>query len=349
MVQVSVIVPVYNCENYIGDCIRSVLDQTYSDWELLLVNDGSTDESARICYKFAEEESRIRVIEKKNGGGGGEARNVGMAHAKAPFVAFLDSDDLFKKNKLEVLMSAQQESDYDCVVTGYEEFYDDDPARYPVCYQNGIFSGEGQVRDFFVAHYPETLLGVPWNKLYRTSIIREFDLKMPKMRRLEDGIFNVEYFAHCNSLRVLDKIVHCYRESRQVEDGKLPYDFYYIMEVFVRHYYTSLKEWGYLREEYEQPMVDYFQNDFICCLENIWRPVWRKTKKENMSYMKELRVKKLVDYMVHRPCETGRYTKIAILLFRERRYILLRAFMGIKHFMKNRSGSLFYRLKERVN
>lgn len=349
MAVVSVIIPVYNCEKYIAGGIESIQKQTFQDWELILVNDGSTDKSGEICQKYAEKDSRIRIVEKENGGGGGEARNVGMQHASAPFFAFLDSDDYYKETMLETLVNAQKEEDYDVVIVGYEEFSEQDSVRYPVTYSSRKLRSREEVRDFFVRHYPEGLLGFPWNKLYRASIIREHQLKMPKMRRLEDGIFNVEFFGRCNSCRIVERVEHCYRESRQVEQGKLPYQFYDIMEVFVEHYYESLRKWNYSVKESEQSIVDYFQNDFVCCLENIFQPVWKQTKKEKVQYIKELREKELVKYMLDKPCMTGKYTEIAIRLYRARCYAGLRLVMWTKNFLKTKCSGIFYRLKERVN
>lgn len=349
MSQISVIIPVYNCESYIAKGIESVLGQTFQDWELILVNDGSTDRSREICEAYALKDTRIRLIDKENGGGGGEARNVGVRNAASPFLTFLDSDDYYKEEMLERLIRAQREGDYDVVIAGYEEFAEGDDLRHPVFYQAAEYRTQQQVRDFFVAHYPEGLLGFPWNKLYRTEIIKNHGVTFPKMRRLEDGIFNVEYFERCGSCKVLDFVGHCYRESRQVELGKLPYDFYDIMEIFTRQYYQTLERWGYPKESSEQPIVDYFQNDFVCCLENIIQPVWKRSRKEKLQYMKALREKELVQYMIERPCMTGRYTNIVLRLLERRAYRRLWTVMETKRFLKTKCGKIFYKLKDKVN
>lgn len=349
MAEVSVIIPVYNCEAYIREAVRSVQRQTFADWELILVNDGSTDRSGEICRSLAAGDSRIRVIEKENGGGGGEARNVGMEHARAPFIAFLDSDDEYRPRMLQMLAEAQREADYDIVLAGYEEFAESEEGEHPVCYPEAEIRGREAVRDFFIRHYPEGMIGFPWNKLYRTSIIREHQLRMPRMRRLEDGIFNAEYFSFCTSCRVVADTGYRYRESRQVETGKLPYDFYEIMEVFVEHYYGILKRWGRDARDSEAAIVDYFQNDFICCLENILRPEWKKTGKERMEYIRQLREEPLVRYMLERPCPGGRYVRAAIGMYRKRQYRRLCVWMKAKYLLKTRYSRLFYKLKSRVN
>ena len=351
MAEITVIVPVYNCEKYIGECIQSVIEQTYTDWNLILVNDGSTDKSGLICREYAEKDHRIRVIDKENGGGGGEARNTGVKYTDTPFLTFLDSDDCYLPEMLECLIQEQKQEDYDVVIAGYEELLEETQTiGERVCYPRRQLRGKEQVRDFFVRHYPEGLLGFPWNKLYKTSIIKENKISFPKMRRLEDGIFNVLYFQYCNSCSILDQILHRYRESRQVELRKLPYDFYDIMEIFVLQYFETLKQWGYKRADSEKSMIDYFQNDFVCCLENICLPVWKKSWKEQNEYFQKLQKKKLVSYMLEKDRKaTGRYTQLVLGLYEKQRYAQMRCCIWIKRILKTKYAGLFHILKGRLN
>ena len=112
-VRVSIVVPVYNSEKYLSETINSVLQQTYNYWELLLVNDGSTDDSMKIIERFCSEDSRIKLLNKKNGGQG-SARNLGIKNACGEYIAFLDSDDLWSSDKLEIQVNfLDQSSDVD--------------------------------------------------------------------------------------------------------------------------------------------------------------------------------------------------------------------------------------------
>ena len=117
--KVSIVIPVYNAENFIEETIASVLNQTYSNWELLLVDDGSMDSSKQLMEKKSEEDSRIKVFSIPNGGAA-NARNYGVAHATGDYLAFLDADDLWQKDKLEKEVNYLQEWDAAFVFTGYE-------------------------------------------------------------------------------------------------------------------------------------------------------------------------------------------------------------------------------------
>lgn len=351
MAQISVIIPVYNCREYLQKCIESVINQTFEDWELILVDDGSTDGSGRICDEAAAGDERVHTVHKENGGGAGEARNAGVRSASAPFVVFIDSDDYVKTGLLETLHKAQEETDADVVVAGYIDYVEGegDAFRQKVSYPAARLEGSREVRDFFVEHYPEGLLGFPWNKLYRTDLIKENGILFPKMRRLEDGIFNVEYFSFCESCVILDEAMYYYKNSEQVELRKLPYDFYQIMEEFTVQFYRTLEEWGYEKGRYERSMVDYFQNDFVCCLENICQPVWGKSFGENRQYMRELHEKKLIRYMMERPCESGNYTRLVWNAFCRERYRRVRFLTGSKRFLKTKCRRIFYRMKKGLN
>ena len=118
---ISIIVPIYNVENYLSECINSVLVQTYTNFELLLVNDGSTDCSGKICEKFLAMDNRIRVLNKKNGGLS-SARNFGLERAIGEYIIFLDSDDYWTNDKtLENLLSIAQYTNADIVRGEYIE------------------------------------------------------------------------------------------------------------------------------------------------------------------------------------------------------------------------------------
>ncbi|MBR3802122.1 MAG: glycosyltransferase family 2 protein [Clostridia bacterium] len=121
---VSVIIPVYNVEDYLCECVDSVINQTYKNLEIILVDDGSTDSSGKICDDYAEKDERIRVIHKNNSGPS-KTRNVGLEHAKGKYIFFLDSDDYIELNALEMLVQAAETNDADLVFFEAHSFSDD--------------------------------------------------------------------------------------------------------------------------------------------------------------------------------------------------------------------------------
>ena len=119
---ISIIVPIYNKEDYLRQCLDSIINQSYTNFEVLLVNDGSTDSSGIICQEYSERDSRFRYIEKKNGGVS-SARNLGLERSEGAYITFIDSDDWVEFNYLEVLYNALRENNTDVAISSYKSYY----------------------------------------------------------------------------------------------------------------------------------------------------------------------------------------------------------------------------------
>lgn len=181
---VSVIIPVYNVEVYLKRCLDSVISQTYYNLEIILVDDGSTDSSGNICEKYAEKDSRIKVIHKENGGSS-DARNVGIRIASADFIAFVDSDDYVEKQYIQHLVEILITNKADIAICGYcsgkrEKF----PAikRYSPkvqCFDSKV------ILEGWHGKYKH-LETVPWNKLYRKSLFVKNEIYYPIGNSHED-------------------------------------------------------------------------------------------------------------------------------------------------------------------
>lgn len=133
---ISIIVPIYNVENYLRQCLDSIMSQTYQNFECLLINDGSPDNSADICREYVEKDSRFRYFEKENGGVS-SARNLGIEHSKGEYITFIDSDDWVESDYLEVLYRALLEEQADIAISTYKQFNMDDNCYYLHSYQRG--------------------------------------------------------------------------------------------------------------------------------------------------------------------------------------------------------------------
>ena len=247
---VSVIVPVYNVEKDVGRCIKSIIAQDFEDFELLLVNDGSTDNSADICRSFSDE--RIRYFEKPNGGLA-SARNFGLLHAEGEFLYCVDSDDFIEADCLSFCLEKQRETDADVVLCGY--FMDNGDGRSEITATEGVFSGE-EINGQMVELKSKNLIDPAWNKLYRLSFLREHDMRFPEGEIYEDTDFNLRllqckpkiavskrcfyhYVLHMGSITRRynpEKLATIKRRAlllKEVTSGIEAYcDYYYIKSVF---------------------------------------------------------------------------------------------------------------------
>lgn len=203
MPAISIIVPVYKVEPYIRCCIDSILSQTYSDFELILVDDSSPDKCGAICDEYAEKDSRIRVIHQKNGGLSA-ARNAGLDAATGKYIYFLDGDDTIKPNLLQTALP-YMEGGNDMVAFHYEEQYPDGSTKPLLNHILGTFNlAESQRRKEFIL---STVLSYKigweaWSRMYSREIIERYHLRFADNRRIfaEDLYFCLCYCAHARQI-----------------------------------------------------------------------------------------------------------------------------------------------------
>lgn len=210
---VSVIIPVYNVEAYLPECVESVRRQTYPYWELLLIDDGSKDGSPGICDDFQRKDPRIRVIHKENEGPS-SARNLGIDSARGDYIAFVDSDDLIDSEMLEQMVEKIVRYHTDLVLCGYKRFHPSWRRSYQLSpYSLVILQGLPELASVY--ERPETnMFGVSiWAKLYRKDILWENRIRFREdVNYEEDCLFNLDYFRHVRTTAVLRDIFYFYRQ-----------------------------------------------------------------------------------------------------------------------------------------
>ena len=165
---ISIIVPIYNVENYLRQCLDSILNQTYQNFECLLINDGSPDNSAEICREYVEKDSRFRYFEKENGGVS-SARNLGIERSKGQYITFIDSDDWVDSDYLEVLYNALIDENADIAISTYKQFNMDDNCYYVHSYQRGyekrIFEKYQLIEELPVLERYDQSYGITFGKI----------------------------------------------------------------------------------------------------------------------------------------------------------------------------------------
>lgn len=191
MMLISIIVPVFNAQNYIEKCIKSIICQTYIDWELLLVDDGSTDSSYEICKKYINK--KINVFHKNNGGVS-SARNYGLKKSKGDYIVFIDADDYVDKNYLKNLYDNIR--DNDLVVSGYKEVYSNGKVNKRNFGKKDMTME--YIKNKFDELYLSNFLNSPFNKLYKKSLI---NCTFNENQILgEDLLFNLQYIKNCKHI-----------------------------------------------------------------------------------------------------------------------------------------------------
>lgn len=208
---ISVIVPVYNVENYINRCVDSILIQDYDYLELILVNDGSTDKSGTICDEYALKDNRVKVIHKKNGGVS-SARNSGLERAAGDYILFFDSDDWIDKDTISHLYNNLNNYNADCSICSY--YINDKPVN-TMAKRNKIEKLNKQL-SIKKALLSDGYGGYLWNKLYKKNIIVEHNLKFNESITIgEDLLFTINYLIKCDTISYSDtpKYHYYYRKT----------------------------------------------------------------------------------------------------------------------------------------
>lgn len=200
----SIIVPVYKVENYLPKCIDSILAQTFTDFELILVEDGSPDNCPALCDAAAEKDARVRVIHQKNGGLSA-ARNAGLDAARGAWVGFVDSDDYIAPEMYEVLYQAVQSTGADLALCDYAEV---DEAGTPCPQMHVSLSGGELTGQELLKRASGLMVQLAWNKLYRRAIFTQ--LRYPEGKLNEDLFLIPEVCLQIKKAVVVPKALYCY-------------------------------------------------------------------------------------------------------------------------------------------
>ncbi|MCH5342964.1 MAG: glycosyltransferase family 2 protein [Acetatifactor sp.] len=203
--KISIIIPVYKVEQYLPECIESIINQTYHDLEIILVDDGSPDKCGEICDQYARQDERIHVIHKENGGVA-RARNDGIEYASGDYISFIDSDDWIAENAYELLHQGLKQYDADCAVGKCVTVID----------ENGVLTpkknAESSVRCETASEAMKHVLlsgSAVWNRLFKREVFKQ--IRFPIGRVNDDEVVALHAYAECKKIVFLDQDTYYYR------------------------------------------------------------------------------------------------------------------------------------------
>lgn len=219
---ISVIVPVYNVEKYLRECLNSLLTQTYRELEIIMVDDGSSDASGKICDEYAQEYENFFVVHKENAGLG-LARNTGLEYITGKYVTFLDSDDYLERDAIEILYRSLVGNNVDMCKGGFKKTSNKGEILFVRQYKNEVFEGERARLEFLprmVGSRPDKKDSIEMcvcGALYAVAPITENNIRFPSERELisEDLVFNIDYMQHANGGCTISYCGYRYRWNRK--------------------------------------------------------------------------------------------------------------------------------------
>lgn len=350
---ISVVMPVYGVEAHVEAAARSVLAQTYRDFELILVDDCSPDRSGEICDQLAEEDSRVRVIHREENGGLSRARNTGFARVAGRYVLFMDSDDVVDDTLFAQAVASIEKNPAQVVVFGLIEEYYDATGRLhhqvPVGYGTEKLLESAEALRPEVIHLEEkTLYGYAWNKFYDVAYLRQIGAAFEVITLIEDIQFNVRVFQKIDRLNVL--VCTPYHYNKRI-DGSLTNKF--VSQYFELHrqrvqmLVDQHREWGLLTDEVKQSLAGIYVRYIFSALQRNCDPRSGMDGRQRKAFVQGLYEDPLFQELIPYAKGNSRIVRLLADWLRGQHTILcLWAGRGI-YLVKNRLPMVFARAKQK--
>lgn len=288
MNKVSIVVPVYNMGSKIETCVQSLVKQTYKNIEIILVDDGSKDDSYAHCKALESIDSRITAYHTENQGSG-PARNYGIEHASGEYIYFPDADDYLELNAIEILEKTMRENAIDLIVFGYKNISTSGKLRSVKTYPNLTLDGERireKYSDYMTTGAKLGIQGAPWNKFFNLSIVNQYNIRYPALRRHQDEGFIARYMSHARSVHFIENVFYTYyTNDLSREWDKYPVDYIDAVTGLYQERKTNILIWNPQDKDVHELVYREYICNFIKALELSFSPKHGMDKKERLKWI----------------------------------------------------------------
>ena len=322
---VSIVIPIYNVELYMKKCIETIINQTYKEIEIILVDDGSTDGSGEIADGYKEMDSRIKVIHKINGGLS-DARNAGIEQAKGKYICFIDSDDFIEKDMVEKMLNKINSLKADVIVCGYYIDWENNNGEL-IKQEKRQFEGDGYIDKNKVNQEVLEMLGYAWNKLYRLDYLKDNKFRFIKgLSLIEDTEFNSRVLAEAK-IGIDRGLFNHYIQRNRVTLGNKNYD--NLLELAIKlckcHQYL-FKKWNLKEEKIEEIKI----RDYLLVLKRYSKICASQNKSDFKKMISELSENEEIKNMIMSKKYKNLKDKIFCFIIKHKLFFIL------KNYYKNR-------------
>ena len=319
---VSIIIPIYNAEKSISDSINSILQQDYKNIEVILVDDGSKDNSLQICKDIAVTDARVKVIHTQNQGSG-PARNTGIENASGRFAYFPDADDVLASNAVSTMVGAMKDGGVDLVVFGFKQIATRGNKVFQKKYSEAEFDAETLRQNYsecigYTSKW--AIQGAPWNKLFDMNVIMEHQIRYPSLRRHQDEGFIGRYMCYAKRVHFIPDVLYTYyMNDLKKEWQKYPVDYIDAVIGLNEVRQQTIVRWN-LQDKKTQELIN---NEYICnvikALELSFSPKMNFNKSERAKWILE-QIKRTNIANAKVPSILGKYQMRIIDLIRLEKY-----------------------------
>lgn len=287
---ISVVVPVYNMGDSLEKCVNSILAQEEAEFEVILVDDGSTDDSWQRCEKLMARDERVQAYHTENRGSG-PARNYGMDKARGRYVYFPDADDTLVPLALKTMLASVQKNGADVLVFGYQVLDENGQVRrkktYPDFYRDG-----DQVRmdygDYAGLKTKFGIQGAPWNKMFDLQVIRQHGISYPPLRRHQDEGFIARYMAHAGRVQFIQDVLYThYQNTLDKEWRKFPVDYADIVMQLYQLRKETILSWNPADKRTSQIITEEYVDNFIKAMELSFSPKHEFSARQRLKWVTE--------------------------------------------------------------
>lgn len=352
----SIIVPAYNAERYIGKLLKNIDSQDFKDYELLIVNDGSTDGTREAINRYINEsknsyrklKTNLIFIDLNENKGAAEARNIGIEKSSGIYILFLDADDEISINFLKTIYTKIKESKIsnpELVVFGLIEEYLDKNGK--TITKKEIVPPKIETEDINEIHKSIvdlediTLYGYLWNKAYLSDYLKQTGIKIPRMRILEDIFFNIAYAQDVNSLVCISEALYVYKKRNEgVTSNPIP-DYYEIHRERMKRLYEQYASWDFLNEDKLDKLSKTYTRYLYSALK-------RKDKKIRRLFLNDIYndvIFKLLISDVNNSNESGK-TAVMRTALKKKRTVLILSIVRVIEITEKYLKKLFLRLSQ---
>ena len=292
MIDISILMPVYNAEKYLNETIDTIKNQSFSNWELIIVDDGSIDNSKEICTKLMNDDKRIKYIFQENLGVS-HTRNVALENAQGKYIVFVDSDDLIHEDYLKILINSIEKNNSDISVCNFIERKISNTGKVEDItrefYPKEVME-MSEMKDYIMDFGNSGLLNPLWNKIYKREIIENNNITFDeKVETGEDFIFNLQYFRKVKKISFIKDSLYYYirRNNNSItykyienmyEKG---WEIHWLLEGF-------LKDMGFYNEENAYVLYGNHLTGVFSAFLNLYHDHCKLTSKEKRSYIKKI-------------------------------------------------------------
>lgn len=345
MCKISVITPVYKVEGYLRKCIDSILNQSFQDFEVFVIDDGSPDLCGQIADEYAALDSRIHVIHKENGGAP-SARNEGILRAKGEYLYFPDSDDWLEPDYLRDMYDLAVRTNTQLVISGFvmEYFEDNCEQSYTVQVPEQVFLTKQEVRENLHNYFNNMMMAVPWNKLYKADYIIEKQLFFPNMK-WDDLHFNMEVIMDIERVAISNSFGYHFFRSRKGSETTTVFDgmLYQKRREQFEHILKVYSYWEIQEKKILSVIYGYYAARLVQCVQEI--------AVSNQKGKRKLISDILHDDLNERAIKEGKIDSgilsITVIPMRKKNVTVCIVMGKLIGFVKKHLSVLFYKLKSR--